>query len=121
MIFDHIIMIMPHSDTRWSNVQRVSLEHHQLQFGMVAPTFFPSQSGSQTITNRRISTVPLDPNPRPPPQLSYTLITATASSPGCLNTDLSFTAPPPRLEYRQGNDQWKTLKYRKEVTDILCH
>ena len=85
---------------------------------MAAPVFTPTSSG--LVGSRWVSTVPLNPNP-PPPQLSYTLITAamaTSFSP-CLSSDPAFTAPPLRLEYRRGNrDGWKTLDYRKEVTDI---
>ena len=86
---------------------------------MAAPVFTPTPNG--LVGSRGVSTVPLNPNPPPPPQLSYTLITAAvATSPSaCLSTDPTFTAPPLRLEYRQGNrDGWKTLNYRKEVTDI---
>lgn len=104
-----------HSDSRWTHAQAVSIEPQQyrLQFGMVAPIFIPN-SGTITIISRGISTVPLDPNP--PLQLSYTLI--TANSPGCINTDQSFTALPPLLEYRKENDQWKALNYHKEGSNM---
>ena len=110
-----MIIIIPYSESKWSTTQRVSLEDHQLKFGMAAPTFTPINN-RRTITNRRVSTIPLDPNP-PAPQLSYTLI--TANPPDCLNTDPSFTASPPLLEYRQGTDQWRTLNYRKEGSNII--
>ena len=108
-----------YSDSRWSNSQRATIQQQQLQFGMAAPVFTPTSGG--LVGSRWVSTVPLNPNPPPPPQLSYTLITvAMASSPpACLSTDPTFTAPPPRLEYRQGShDGWKILNYCKEVTDI---
>ena len=85
---------------------------------MAAPTF-RGLGNDVTIISRGVSTVPL--NPLPPPQLSYTLVTAAVASspPACLSSDPTFTAPPLRLEYRRGNrDGWKTLNYRKEVTDI---
>ena len=88
---------------------------YQVQFGKERPTFSPLNDHRSTIISRGLSTVPLDPNP-PPPQLSYTLI--TASSPGCLSSDPACAASAPMLEYRQGNEEWKTVNYRKEVTEV---
>jgi hypothetical protein len=104
-------------------VQRATIQQQQLQFGMAAPTFTPTTSG--LINSRWVATVPLNPNP-PPPQLSYTLITATTANPpppaaACLNTDPAFTALPPKLEYRQGSrDEWKLLSLNNNRKDYLA-
>ena len=114
-----MIFAIIYSGSKWANSQRATIQHQQLQFGMAAPVFTPTTRG--LVGSRWVSTVHLNPNPPPPPQLSYTLITAPVASspPACLSADPAFTAPPPRLEYRQGSrDGWKTLNYRKEVTDI---
>ena len=72
---------------------------------MAAPTF----RTTIIIISRGVSTVHLNPNP-PPPQLSYTLITAPVASspPACLSSD---PAPPPRLEYRaNGSLSWMLIE-----------
>jgi hypothetical protein len=102
-------------------VQRATIRDQQLQFGMDAPTF---RSNPIIIIGRGVSTFPLNPNP-PPPQLSYTLITAATANPpspvaACLSTDPAFTALPPRLEYRQeSDDEWKLLSLNNNRKDYL--
>ena len=98
------------SSSRWTDIDRTTIENSQLVFGAESPMFGPLllRSGGnaleRTIISRRISTVPLHLSFQI--QLSYTLI--TASSPDCPNTD---PAPPPRLEYRaNGSQSWMVIE-----------
>jgi hypothetical protein len=94
------------SSSKWTDIDRVSIENNRLLFGAESPTFGPLPS-QRTIISRRISTVPLHLSFQL--QVSYTLI--TASSPDCLNTDPPLTAPPPRLEYRAGGSlSWTIIE-----------
>ena len=106
--------LVPHtyfSSSKWTDIDHASIDeqNYRLEFGEERAMFGPLPSG-RTIISRRISTVPLHLNFQI--QLSYTLI--TASSPGCPNTDPSFTVPPPRLEYRaNGSPNWTIIEPSK--------
>ena len=84
-----------------------------LQFGMEAPTFTPldivgTDPKPDTIISRGISTVPVHLNFLI--QVNYTLI--MVNSPDCLGNNGSFTASPPRLQYRvNGTQMWRSFKF----------
>jgi hypothetical protein len=112
------------SSSKWTDIDRVSIENNRLLFGAESPTFGPlppagGSSSRRTIISRRISTVPLHLIFHL--QLSYTLITANSLE-DCPNTDPPLAAPPPRLEYRaNGSLKWTIIKPGELLLICIVH